>query len=287
MNQSPHIENEISNITICSDMVEKDDHDRYLTTLFVAKDRRRSLNALYAFNIEISKALDSSKELMVSEIKLAWWRDSLEDLNKGIISKHPIVQELSNMLEMHKISIDDLLLIIQTRNEELRGDNPNTLEALIEYCRKTAGTLNRLTLIILSDGQHEPYNNQAEMAGTAWGLIGIIRAISFHAAAQKCFIPSELMAQANIRHEDLYKGDFSDELKQVIKPICDKAVELLNHAVLLVPKSANSAFLLTPLTVSYIKRLKAVSYNIQNVNFEKGTMARLMSLTWAAFTGSL
>lgn len=287
MTKTSHIEKHTVSKTICADMVYKDDHNRYLTTLFVDKDKRRSLFALYAFNIEISKVVDISKEPLVSQIKLQWWQDSLDDLKKGQVAKHPVIEELSKALTHHQISIDDLLMMIQARNTELTDETPKTLSALIDYCRQTAGTLNRVSLQVIKNGDHHSHSKQCEDLGTAWGLIGIIRAISFHATAQRCFIPDQLLSEANIKLEDLYKGDFSPQFSQAIIPICERAEDLLKQALYSVPKADKCAFLLAPLARNYISRLKTSSYDIQKVDFESGTISRLMKLTWTALLGSL
>lgn len=287
MKNAPPIESILMSKTVCADMVEKDDHDRYLTTLFVDTDQRRALNALYAFNIEISKVLESSSEVLVGEIKLQWWCDALKDMGEGIVAKHPVAQELSIIHMQMGIQIDDLLLIIQARRDELQGNNAKTLKALIEYCRQTAGTLNRIAQQILSGDAHHSHSIQAENMGTAWGMMGIIRAVSFHAAMQRCQIPSDLLKEANIEQEDLFKGNFSPELTQVIIPICEKAAEMVNDAICTTPKVDRRAFLLAPLTVSYIKRLKDVSCDIQKVDFHKGSMSRLLKMTWYALSGRL
>lgn len=287
MTKTSHIEKQTISKTFCADMVYKDDHNRYLTTLFIDKDKRRSLLALYAFNIEISKVVEINKEPLVSQIKLQWWRDSLDDLKKGQIAKHPVIEELSTLLAHHQIDLDNLSLIIQARDTELIDKTPKTLNTLTEYCRQTAGTLNRLSLQIIKNDDRHSHSNHCEDLGTAWGLIGIIRAISFHATAQRCFIPDELLNEANIKTEDLYKGDFSPEFSQVIVPICDRAEDILKQALYSVPKADKSAFLLAPLARNYISRLKTCSYDIQKVDFESGNISRLMSLTRAALFGGL
>ena len=282
-----HTEKQRSNMTICSEMIEKDDHDRYLTTLFADADKRRSLNTLYAFNIELSKVLDSSKEPLVSEIKLQWWHDSLEAIQNGSIANHPILEEMSVLLQKCEVSIEDLLVLIDSRRYELRDTHAKTLKDLVNFCRLTAGTLNRLTLQILNPNSCHSDHHHAEQMGTAWGLVGIIRAISFHAASQRCLIPKDLLEQANICQEDLYKGVFSPELKQVIKLICDKAEDILRLAIAAVPKANKNAFLLAPITAHYIKCLKEVSYDIERVDFQKDSVSKLMRLTWTALTGRL
>ena len=287
MTKTSHIEKQTLSKTICADMVYKDDHNRYLTALFVDKDKRRSLFALYAFNIEISKVVEISKEPLVCQIKLQWWRDSLDDLKKGQVAKHPVIQELAMVLTDHQIDLDDLLMIIQARNSELLDKSPKTLNALTEYCRHTAGILNRLGLQIITNDSNHPHRSHCEDLGTAWGLIGIIRAISFHATAQRCFIPDELLGEANIKIEDLYKGDFSPQFSQAITPMCDRAENILKQALYSVPKADKCAFLLAPLAKNYINRLKASSYDIQKVDFESANISRLMKLTWTALLGSL
>lgn len=287
MNDAFNNSNDVDCIKICADMVEKDDHDRYLTTLFVSKEMRRSLNALYAFNIEVAKTLETTKETMIGELKLQWWRDALEAAKQGTIREHPVIIELAPIIINKTISVDGMMHIINARSRELTSSQPSSLKHLIEYCRYTAGALNKLAFQIIADRPSDIALKHVEQIGIAWGLIGIIRAISFHASNSRCSIPVDLMKAANINEQQLYKGSFSPELKDVIRQIADTAEEHLRDNEESMMKMHRNGFLLAPIATSYLHRLKRQDYDIQAVDFSKGAFGRLCGLTWVALTGRL
>ncbi|MEJ2028057.1 MAG: squalene/phytoene synthase family protein, partial [Limibacillus sp.] len=72
----------------CAAEVRRFDHDRYLSLLLAAEPLRRSLLAIYAFNLEIARTAESVSEPMIGQIRLQWWRDSIEGLYGGAPRRH-------------------------------------------------------------------------------------------------------------------------------------------------------------------------------------------------------
>ena len=67
----------------CAALVREADRDHYLAALFAPADRRDALLALYAFNVEIGRVRDVAREPMPGEIRLQWWRDTIEGIYAG------------------------------------------------------------------------------------------------------------------------------------------------------------------------------------------------------------
>ena len=71
--------------------IRRVDPDRWLASRFVA-DRalRADLIALYAFNHELARAAEVASQPLVGEMRLAWWREALEEMFEGRpLRKHP------------------------------------------------------------------------------------------------------------------------------------------------------------------------------------------------------
>src|SRR3954469_8491687 len=61
-------------------LVRRTDPDRWLASRFVADaPARADLIALYALNYELSRAAEVASRPLVAEMRLAWWREAIEE----------------------------------------------------------------------------------------------------------------------------------------------------------------------------------------------------------------
>ena len=60
-----------------AERVQKGDPDRYLATMAVPPALRSDFLTLYALNLEAARAPWASKETMICEMRLQWWRDMI------------------------------------------------------------------------------------------------------------------------------------------------------------------------------------------------------------------
>ena len=159
-------------------MVKKDDRDRYLTTLFISSEYRHHVLALYAFNQEVAKTQESVSEPMIGEIRLQWWREAIEQILEGHIREHPVVESLAQISTFKEIA-PLLHEIIDARQSDLYQQSSWSIEDLIDYAGKVGGALSEAVLAIATN----PSDTQRTVVrhiGTAWSLLGIIRALPFH-----------------------------------------------------------------------------------------------------------
>ncbi|MGR3292111.1 MAG: squalene/phytoene synthase family protein, partial [Paracoccaceae bacterium] len=61
----------------CAEIVLNGDPDRFLATMAAPVAKRGALFAVYAFNVEVTRAAWASAEPMICEIRLQWWLDAL------------------------------------------------------------------------------------------------------------------------------------------------------------------------------------------------------------------
>src|SRR5271154_3133398 len=78
-------------------LVRRGDPDRYLATLFAPEAKRPLLHALYAFNIEIARVAETVREPMMGEIRLEWWRETLEGARDGRPRNHDTALALAEL----------------------------------------------------------------------------------------------------------------------------------------------------------------------------------------------
>jgi len=83
----------------CAALVEANDPDRFRAAMAMPLPLRRRAFPIYAFALEVSRAPWVSEEPMISEMRLQWWRDALEEIAEGReVRRHEVTTPLAEVL---------------------------------------------------------------------------------------------------------------------------------------------------------------------------------------------
>ena len=271
----------------CAQQLRRHDPDRYLTALFAPADRREDLFALYAFNLEVARAREAVSEPFMGLIRLQWWRDAIGEIYQGQIRAHEVVRPLAAAIAAH--NLDRILFerLIETRERDLDSEAPADLAALIGYARGSSSTLVQLALGILGEPP-EAARQAGEATGIAWALTGLMRAVPFHAARRRIYLPADLMAKAGLSPGQLFERGSSTALREVARTVADEASTWLTRArqpAAQVPRRFQPALLPVTLTAGYLRRLAAASYDPFDGRVQETPPWRVWTLAAKRLTG--
>lgn len=156
----------------CAALVEKADPERFRAIMAAPVPARQVLFPLYAFNVEVIRAPWVTKEPMIAEMRLQWWRDALEEIaTGGKVRRHEVVDGLTKVLDAQ--AAKDLDAMIAARRWDIYSD-PFTDQADFDaYIHDTAG-LPMITAARLLGGQDD-----AVVADFAYatGIANLLRAL--------------------------------------------------------------------------------------------------------------
>jgi phytoene/squalene synthetase len=147
----------------CEATVRRHDAGRFFAALFAPAERRRHLFALYAFYYELVHA--SAREPMLAEIRLAWWRETLQSARAGSPCDHAVARALAVTLAEYDLPQDLFERMIAARTPS--GDAFTEAQAEA-FGADSAGALMALSARLLgceADGL-------ARDAGIAYALAG-------------------------------------------------------------------------------------------------------------------
>jgi NADH dehydrogenase [ubiquinone] 1 alpha subcomplex assembly factor 6 len=179
-------------------IVRRHDRDRYQTALFAPSDRREALFALYAFNYEVARVRETVTTPMLGQIRLQWWREVIEAAySGGPARRHEVVQPLVATIAAFGLSRAPFDRIIDARESDLDDTPPADIAALIDYAEGTSSTLLFLTLEALGAAE-EATILAAREVGIAYALVGLLRAMPFHAASGRSYIPQVVAVHAGL-----------------------------------------------------------------------------------------
>lgn len=271
----------------CAQMLRRQDADRYLTALFARGDRREALFALYAFNLELARAREVVSEPFMGLIRLQWWRDAIDEIYQGRIRAHEVVRPLAKAIAAYGLGRASFDRLIATRERDLDADSPADLAALVDYARGSSGTLVELALEILGEPT-AAVREAGEATGVAWALTGLLRAVPFHAARRRLYLPADLMAEAGLTPGQLFEHGSSPALQPVVCAVAGEAADWLSRArkrSAQVARRFQPALLPATLAAGYLRRLTAAGYDPFDGRVQQTPPWRVWNLAFKRATG--
>lgn len=194
-----------------------EDPDRYFATLFAPKTSRDALFAIYAFNLEVARVRQLISEPLPGEVRLQWWRDAIESGPTGDAMAHPLAAALLTTMQRYNLPTKAFTDLIDSRVFDLYDDLLPSWNDLEGYLGETNSVLFRLASLVLADGGQSQSAAACGHAGVAFGLMGIIRALPWHAQHGQVFLPEEALKPFNLGRSDLLRGRDTPELRRVIE----------------------------------------------------------------------
>jgi phytoene synthase len=261
--------------------VRRVDHDRFLCALFAPPDKRASLFALIAFNHEIARVRESVSEPMLGEIRLQWWRETLDGLYAGAVRRHQVAEALAAAITDHALSRTWFDRLIEARARDLADAPMADLDALQAYAEASATPLGALALEVLGAQDSAAAREATRHAATAFALVGLMRAVPFHARQSRLMLPADRMHAHGVDAGALLAGRFSVPLGAVIAEVLARAraeLSLARQTAKRVPRAAWPALLPGHLAGLYARRLATLGCNPFDPRLALGPFLRQLSL---------
>ncbi|MEM7221731.1 MAG: phytoene/squalene synthase family protein [Pseudomonadota bacterium] len=236
------------------------DRDRYLTCLFAPAECRLDLFALLAFNLEVARTAEAVSEPMIGQIRLQWWRESLEGIYAGSPRRHEVVEALGQAIARHDLPRTPFERLIDGRENDLDPAPPADLAALETYGQATSAGLLDLALEVLAC-RDDASGEAARSIGVAWALTGLLRAVPFHARAKRLYLPRDLCDGAGLATGDLFELRSSPALCEVVAQVAGRAEVLLAQAPDGLPRTACPVWGLKVLARHYLRVLAAAGHD--------------------------
>ena len=126
---------------------------------------------------------------MLGRIRLQWWREVLDAVYAGAPARrHEVAVPLADAIRA--CSLDRALLdrLLDARESDLEAEGPPDLAALERYAAATGGSLTAL-MLQASGVDSGPALEAGRQVGTAWALIGTLRAAPRSAAQGRVMLP--------------------------------------------------------------------------------------------------
>jgi phytoene/squalene synthetase len=163
-------------VAACAGLVERGDPERFLAVMAAPVAARARLFPLYAFNLEVARAPWVTQEPMIAEMRLQWWRDTVEMFaGDGPVRAHEVVAPLAEVVRRQGLPLDVMDRLVAARRWDIYRDPFADQAAMDGYLEDTGAGLMWLACRALGAG--DAAERAARDAGWAVGLAGFLRAV--------------------------------------------------------------------------------------------------------------
>ena len=185
----------------CAALVERGDPDRFRVAMAAPPPARQVLFPLYAFNLEVARAPWVTREPMLAEMRLQWWRDVVETSAAGEAPPaHEVASPLGALIREGRLDPATLDAIVQARRRDIEAEpfRPDDLRA---YLEGTAGNLLWASATAL--GEPATHRDAVLRAGYAAGLSSWLLALPDLAATNRGLVDDSPTAIRALAEEGL------------------------------------------------------------------------------------
>jgi NADH dehydrogenase [ubiquinone] 1 alpha subcomplex assembly factor 6 len=244
-----------STLGYCGQLVKAQDGDRFLLSMFAPPDRREALWALFAFNLEIAKTREVVSETQLGLIRLQWWREAIGKIyDSGEVLEHEVIKPLAAAINAYDLPRDQFETLIYAREFDLEDTLPGNIEGLLNYADFTSAPLLMLALKICDvNTDAEPVRPVA----VNYALVGILRAVPFHARSRRCLLPEDLMKAHGQSVNKLFEMKPADGLPLIVRAVWEQRVTGIKTENRLL-KAANG------LAGQYFGQIKGARFDVFN-----------------------
>ncbi|SDE06477.1 squalene/phytoene synthase family protein [Limimaricola pyoseonensis] len=143
-------------VAACAGLVQRGDPDRFLSAMAAPVPDREKLFPLYAFNLEVARAPFVTKEPMIAEMRLQWWRDVVEQIaGDGPVRAHEVATPLAQVAREARLPEAAMDAMVAARRWDIENDPFEDQAALDAHIDATAGGLMWLSAKALGAGDGE------------------------------------------------------------------------------------------------------------------------------------
>ncbi len=205
----------------------------YYSFLFLPKEKRRAITALYAFCREVDDVVDECTDEQVARTTLNWWRGQVGEIYAGH-PQHPVAIALVPIVKQFNMAQEHLLEIIDGMEMDLDQPRYADFKSLQLYCYRVASVVGLLSVEIFGyqDRQTLKY---AHDLGLAFQLTNIIRDVGEDARRNRIYLPMDEMKQFNVTAADILNANETENFQKLMAFQIERAQRFYDQALAQLP----------------------------------------------------
>ncbi|MFA6063167.1 MAG: presqualene diphosphate synthase HpnD [Gallionella sp.] len=254
----------------------------YYSFLFLPKEKRRAIIALYAFCREVDDVVDECTDEQVARTTLNWWRGQVAEIYGGK-PQHPVAIALIPVVVKFNMAQELLLEIIDGMEMDLDQPRYSDFKSLQLYCYRVASVVGLLSVEIFgyTDRQTLKY---AHDLGIAFQLTNIIRDVGEDARRNRIYLPMEEMQQFGVTAADILNANETENFHKLMEFQIERAEGFYQQALAQLPsvdrKTQSTGLIMAAIYRATLSEVKASGCHVLK---ERISLTPLRKL-WLAWT---
>jgi hydroxysqualene synthase len=209
-------------------------YENFPVGLFVSRDKRRYVHALYAFARAADDFADEAMYEGHRQEKLDEWEARLHACYRGV-AEDPIFLALGETVRRLQIPEALLLDLLSAFRQDTVKNRYESWDELLDYCRRSADPVGRLVLLVF--GYQDPeLPPLSDAICTALQLANHWQDVAVDLRKDRIYIPRELLKGHGLGEWDLNAGRVNDGFRAMMgdlvcrtralfakgRPLCDR-----------------------------------------------------------------
>lgn len=219
----------------CQERAARSGSSFYYSFLFLPRDQRTAITALYAFCREVDDVVDEGLDPVVARTKLDWWRSEIAAVFGGTPT-HPVSLALAPVVKAFDLPQARFEDIIEGMRMDLDYNRYPDFATLEVYCHRVAGVVGLLSARIF--GYSVPATlDYARDLGIALQLTNIVRDVGEDVRRNRIYLPLDELDRFGVTTDDLILFRETDEIAALLRFQVERAKTFYGRAMAALPAS--------------------------------------------------
>jgi phytoene synthase len=254
----------------------------YYSFVFLPREKRRAIEAVYAFARRGDDIVDSGLEPERAAEEMARYREVLGDCYAGR-GATPELRALAESIARFKIPRQPFEDLILGLGMDLSVTRYDTFQDLTLYCYRVASTIGLIAIEIF--GYRNPRTRDyAVNLGMALQLVNILRDLESDARRGRLYLPREDLERFGVRPGELLAGSYNDPVVELMQFECDRARHYFDLARQMLPPEDRRAMVAAEIMAAiYWRLLRLIQERRYNVFGKRVRLSRPLKF-WTALS---
>lgn len=217
----------------CKDKTKKSGSSFAVSFIFLPKQKREAITALYAFCREVDDVVDECTDYNVAQTKINWWKGEIENLYADK-PQHPVSFALQPVVKDFNLAKEHFLEVIDGMEMDLKFNRYEDFKQLQLYCYRVASVVGLLSAQIFGFKNRNTLKFAHDL-GMAFQLTNISRDIGEDARMGRIYLPLDELAKANVTEEDILASKKTPEMKELVEYQIERAESFYDKALQQLP----------------------------------------------------
>jgi phytoene synthase len=241
----------------CARLTRKSRSNFYYSFLFLSRDKREAMYAVYAFCRSVDDVADGSAPLAEKQGALESWRHELDQCYRGLPT-HPITTKLAHSLQRFPIPKEYFDELIAGVEMDLTRNRYPTFHELYAYCYRVAGVVGLMCIEIFGY-RNAKARDYAVNLGVALQLTNIMRDLKVDAERGRIYLPGDELARFGYGEDELMQGTYTPAFFDLMRFTADRTRQYFQNASqLLAAEDRRSLFAAEIMGAIYYRLLETI-----------------------------